>query len=92
MSGLTIIDLRLWKLNEDIMRELLFDAEPASVPCDTGESAAEFRKRMRLHCKDQLASYKVPQKVALVDDEMHGERFKKMRKTVAGQLEGEANE
>lgn len=59
----------------------------ALVRLSTGESASEFRKRMRLHCKDLLASYKIPQKIVLVDDAMHGERFKKLRRTLTGQPE-----
>jgi hypothetical protein len=35
---------------------------------------------MRLFCADKLPAFKIPQKVALVDDAMHGERFKKMRR------------
>jgi long-chain acyl-CoA synthetase len=49
------------------------------VKINTGESLSDFRKRMRAFCKDKLASYKIPQKVILVDKIMHGERFKKMR-------------
>ena len=46
----------------------------------TNESAAEFKKRMRLYCKGRLEGYKVPQKVERVDHMMTGERFKKMRR------------
>jgi len=51
----------------------------ARVKLDTGETASEFRKRMRKFCLDKLANYKIPQKVVLVSEQMHGERFKKMR-------------
>ncbi len=52
----------------------------ARVKLATGESLPEFRKRMRLFCRDKLPAFKIPQKVVLVDQEMHGERFKKMRR------------
>lgn len=52
----------------------------AKVRLTTAETLPEFRKRMRLFCRDRLPSFKIPQKVLLVDEEMHGERFKKMRR------------
>ena len=52
----------------------------ARVKLATGESLPEFRKRMRLFCRDKLPAFTIPQKVVLVDQEMHGERFKKMRR------------
>jgi acyl-CoA synthetase (AMP-forming)/AMP-acid ligase II len=51
----------------------------ATVRLSTGESPAEFRKRMREFCADKLASFKVPQKVEIVSESLHGERFKKLR-------------
>jgi acyl-coenzyme A synthetase/AMP-(fatty) acid ligase len=54
----------------------------ASVRLSTDEDLAAFRKRMRLFCKDRMAKYKIPQKVVLTDQTMHGERFKKMRREV----------
>lgn len=52
----------------------------ATVKLRTGESVAEFRSRMRSYCADKLARYKVPQKVVLASANLHGERFKKMRR------------
>ena len=52
----------------------------ARVKLTTGESLAEFRARMRQFCQDKLARYAVPQKVELVEESLHGERFKKMRR------------
>lgn len=52
----------------------------ARVKLNTGESVAEFRKRMWEYCRDKLARFKVPQKVVLVNEGLHGERFKKMRR------------
>ncbi len=63
----------------------------ATVKLSSDESTSDFRKRMRLFCKDQLASYKIPQKVALVENDMHSERFKKMRRTVAEAVDERAN-
>jgi long-chain acyl-CoA synthetase len=52
----------------------------AKVKLTTSETLPEFRKRMRLFCLDKLPAFKTPQKVVLVNDAMHGERFKKMRR------------
>jgi len=51
----------------------------AKVKLNSGETVAEFSKRMRTFCRGKLHSFKIPQKVVLVDGGMHGERFKKMR-------------
>jgi len=51
----------------------------ARVRLTTGETLSEFRRRMRLFCQDKLPQFKIPQKVLLVGETMHGERFKKMR-------------
>jgi long-chain acyl-CoA synthetase len=52
----------------------------ARVKLSTGEALPEFRKRMHEFCKDKLTRFKIPQKVELVAEAMHGERFKKMRR------------
>jgi long-chain acyl-CoA synthetase len=52
----------------------------ARVLLVTGESLAQFRVRMREHCSDKLPRFAVPQKVDLVEQGLHGERFKKMRR------------
>lgn len=52
----------------------------AAVKLSTDESLKEFRKRLLLFCKDKLPSYKIPQKIVLVDQWMHNDRFKKMRR------------
>jgi acyl-CoA synthetase (AMP-forming)/AMP-acid ligase II len=43
------------------------------------ESAAEFRVRMRTYLHGKLAPFKIPQKVVVVDQPLHSERFKKSR-------------
>jgi long-chain acyl-CoA synthetase len=52
----------------------------AKVRLSTRETLSAFRKRMRLFCQDRLPAFKIPQKVLIVDEETHGERFKKMRR------------
>ncbi len=52
----------------------------ARVKLITGESLPEFRKRMNEFCRERLERYKIPQKVELVEESMHGSRFKKMRR------------
>jgi long-chain acyl-CoA synthetase len=54
----------------------------AAVKLSTDESSSEFSRRMRQFCKDRLPSYKIPQKVVLMNDDLHSERFKKMRGAV----------
>jgi long-chain acyl-CoA synthetase len=51
----------------------------ARVRLATSETLAEFRARLRRFCRDKLPPFKIPQKVVLVDDALHGKRFKKMR-------------
>ena len=52
----------------------------ARVKVSTGESLNDFRKRMRIFCKDKLPRFTIPQKVVLVDRETYGNRWKKMRR------------
>lgn len=51
----------------------------AKVKLSTAETLGEFRKRMRTYCSERLSRFMIPQKVVLVDSELHGDRFKKMR-------------
>lgn len=51
----------------------------AKVKLSTDETVSEFRKRMQGFCQDKLPKFKIPQKVVVVNEAMHGERFKKMR-------------
>jgi long-chain acyl-CoA synthetase len=52
----------------------------ARVKLQGSETLESFRVRMREFCRDKLDRYKIPQKVELVDDSLHGDRFKKMRR------------
>lgn len=54
----------------------------AVVRLSTDESRATFRKRMTAFLTDKLPTYKIPQKVTLTDQEMHSDRFKKMRRNL----------
>ncbi len=51
----------------------------ARVKLTADEPVTEFRKRMGHFCRQRLARFKIPQKVELVAESLHGERFKKMR-------------
>ena len=73
----------------DDVEEVIVTSEPhpmtgqivvTRVKLSSNESLAEFRKRMREFCKGKLTRFKIPQKVELVETNLHGERFKKMRK------------
>ncbi len=44
------------------------------------EDLPSLRKRVREYCKDRLASYKVPAKIVIVDNDQYSQRFKKMRR------------
>ena len=51
----------------------------AKIKLSNDESLQKFKKRMRKFCKDKLENYKIPQKVELSEEYLHGDRFKKMR-------------
>jgi acyl-CoA synthetase (AMP-forming)/AMP-acid ligase II len=44
------------------------------------ESLTDLKKRVREYCRDRLASYKMPAKIEIVDDEQYSARFKKIRR------------
>ena len=41
--------------------------------------ASELELAVKRHCRDKLPKYKVPVKVFVVQEDIHGERFKKNR-------------
>ena len=51
----------------------------AKVRLKTAETLPEFRKRMRAFCDGRLSKFKIPQKVVLVSEDLHSERFKRTR-------------
>jgi acyl-CoA synthetase (AMP-forming)/AMP-acid ligase II len=44
------------------------------------EPAADVERRIRAHCRAHLAHFKIPAVVEVVEEELHGERFKRIRK------------
>ena len=59
----------------------------AEVKLSTDEDLTQFRQRMMTFCKERLARYKIPQKVILTEDSLHGERYKKLRVKNAQRVE-----
>jgi acyl-coenzyme A synthetase/AMP-(fatty) acid ligase len=53
----------------------------ARVKLATAEDLAQFRLRMREFCKGRLPRFAIPQKVEIASDSLHGERFKKLRRS-----------
>ncbi|WP_257131238.1 ANL family adenylate-forming protein [Bacillus toyonensis] len=52
----------------------------AVVKLNTNKTVSEFRKRLREFSKDKLPVCKTPQKVVLITEKVHTDRFKKIRK------------
>jgi acyl-CoA synthetase (AMP-forming)/AMP-acid ligase II len=52
----------------------------ARVKLSTDEDLKSFRRRMNGFCRDWLPGFKIPQKVVLADENLHGGRFKKIRR------------
>ena len=52
----------------------------ARVQITTGEKSREFKKRMREFCAGRLQPFQIPVKVEVTNDDLHGARFKKIRK------------
>jgi acyl-CoA synthetase (AMP-forming)/AMP-acid ligase II len=72
----------------DGVKDVVVNGEPhpltgnivvARVKLATDEPIGAFRKRMRSFCSDKLSRFMIPQKVKIVDADLHGDRFKKMR-------------
>ncbi len=72
----------------DGVEEVVVNGEPnpltgnivvAKVKLATDEDVGAFRKRMRSYCAERLSRFMIPQKIVIVDSELHGDRFKKMR-------------
>jgi acyl-coenzyme A synthetase/AMP-(fatty) acid ligase len=51
----------------------------ARIRLSTGESAGDFRKRMHAFCRERLPRYKIPARIEIVPQQLHTERYKKMR-------------
>jgi long-chain acyl-CoA synthetase len=55
----------------------------ASVKLRQPQEAREFEKDFKAFCRARLQPFQVPVKVKIVTEDMHGDRFKKMRAQVA---------
>ena len=53
----------------------------AKVHLNTTENNREFKKRMRELCTGKLQPFQIPVKVEITHENLHGKRFKKMRKS-----------
>jgi long-chain acyl-CoA synthetase len=53
----------------------------ARVNLEREEPLADFRRRLRAHCRERLAPYKVPVKVELVTEAQYSLRYKRIRRT-----------
>ena len=51
-----------------------------SEEISTPEARKQLVRDIKKHCRENLQNYKVPVKVDFVEEEQHGERFKKMRR------------
>jgi acyl-coenzyme A synthetase/AMP-(fatty) acid ligase len=60
--------------------ELLGHIVVARVRIGPDEDQATFRSRMRASLSETLPRHKIPQKVVLTTEPLHGERFKRMRR------------
>ena len=69
-------DVAVTGLPNPITGQIVF----ARIKLAEPEEPAAFRARLREFCRDRLDRFKIPQKIELVDDTLHGERFKKMRR------------
>jgi acyl-coenzyme A synthetase/AMP-(fatty) acid ligase len=56
----------------------------AKVSLLRDEDPKEFTKRLKKYCREGLESYKVPVKVAVVNERQHSNRFKKVRQLQYG--------
>jgi long-chain acyl-CoA synthetase len=59
--------------------ELLGHVVATRIRIEDGGDPAAFRSRMRVELAKRLARYKVPQRVYLTTEAVHGQRFKRMR-------------
>jgi long-chain acyl-CoA synthetase len=55
----------------------------AIVKLRSGEAAAAFKPLLRRYCAERLPSYKVPARITITDEPLHGARFKKQRSGVS---------
>jgi long-chain acyl-CoA synthetase len=51
----------------------------ADVMLQNPEDTRAFTQRLKAHCRGKMQNYKVPVKVRVLEGQLHGDRFKKMR-------------
>lgn len=51
----------------------------ATVRLKEGVAADGFRQKLQIFCKGKLAPFKIPQRVVVQTEQLHSERFKKLR-------------
>ncbi len=54
----------------------------AEVRLERAEPAAEFKVRLRQFCSERLSAYKIPARIVITEEPLHGARFKKQRRNV----------
>ncbi len=52
----------------------------ARFSLNTPEPLPEFKRRMRAFCRERLAGYQIPVRIEIVEGDLSGARFKKMRR------------
>jgi acyl-coenzyme A synthetase/AMP-(fatty) acid ligase len=57
----------------------------ATVQLERPEDPLAVQQRVQAYCRERLAPYQVPMLVRVSDDDLVGERFKKMRRLAAAQ-------
>ena len=58
---------------------LLGQVLAAKINLAIAEPLDAFKKRLRLHCRERLPSYKIPARIELTGEQQHGHRMKKLR-------------
>jgi acyl-CoA synthetase (AMP-forming)/AMP-acid ligase II len=71
-----IRDVVVWGKSNPITGSIV----AARVRLAEPESATEVERRVRKYCGEHLAYYKIPAVVEIAEEELHGERFKRIRR------------
>ncbi|MGE3975625.1 MAG: fatty acid--CoA ligase family protein [Bdellovibrionales bacterium] len=70
-----VVDVTVFSEKNPILGRLLC----ANVKLQEPEDPREFSDRLKEFCADRLDRFKIPVKIKLIDGELHGDRFKKIR-------------
>lgn len=71
-----IRDVVVWGKSNPITGSIV----AARVRLERPEPAATVERRIRDHCRQHLAHFKIPAFIEIAEDDLHGERFKRIRK------------